>query len=88
MIRLLSTLESLPQSGPNKDIQLLISFDHFSLLETYLFLFSAKFPIAMTGQSIAAAAQPLILFSPTKLAAQWFPHNERAFANMLASMCN
>ena len=44
------------------------------------------FPIGLLGQCFAALAQPFILFSPTKLAAVWFPHSERALANMLASM--
>lgn len=35
---------------------------------------------------MAACAQPFIMFAPTKLAALWFAGNQRATANMLASM--
>ncbi|TSK45880.1 Major facilitator superfamily domain-containing protein 7 [Bagarius yarrelli] len=44
------------------------------------------FPIVMTGQVLCALAQPLVIFSPTKLAALWFPEHQRATANMIASM--
>lgn len=47
----------------------------------------AKFPVLMLGQTIAACAQPFVMFAPTKLAALWFPDSQRATANMLASMC-
>ncbi|KFQ04847.1 Major facilitator superfamily domain-containing protein 7-a, partial [Leptosomus discolor] len=40
------------------------------------------------GQCFCALAQPLIIFSPTKLAALWFPDHQRATANMIASMSN
>ncbi|XP_055647379.1 solute carrier family 49 member A3 isoform X3 [Falco biarmicus] len=40
------------------------------------------------GQCLCALAQPLIIFSPTKLAALWFPDHQRATANMIASMSN
>ena len=39
------------------------------------------------GQILAACAQPFVLFTPTKVSTLWFPSNERAVANMLASMC-
>uniref|UniRef100_UPI00358F1A97 solute carrier family 49 member A3 isoform X2 n=1 Tax=Myxine glutinosa TaxID=7769 RepID=UPI00358F1A97 len=44
------------------------------------------FPLVMTGQTVAALAQPLLLFAPTKMAAVWFPENQRAIANTIASM--
>ncbi|CAI5454749.1 unnamed protein product [Caenorhabditis angaria] len=47
-----------------------------------------RFPIAFTGQAVAAFAQPFVMFLPTKLAAYWFADNERALANTLASMSN
>ncbi|CAH1782577.1 unnamed protein product [Owenia fusiformis] len=47
-----------------------------------------KFPLVLTGQSIAASAQPLLLFAPTKMAALWFSDGQRATANMIASMSN
>ncbi|KAG8454940.1 hypothetical protein GDO86_001238 [Hymenochirus boettgeri] len=40
------------------------------------------------GQILCAAAQPLVLFLPAKLAAVWFPENQRATANMIASLSN
>ena len=40
----------------------------------------------MIGQTLAALAQPFLLGSPTKLAAVWFGANERATANMIASL--
>uniref|UniRef100_A0A3Q2ZLP3 Solute carrier family 49 member 3 n=1 Tax=Kryptolebias marmoratus TaxID=37003 RepID=A0A3Q2ZLP3_KRYMA len=46
------------------------------------------FPVVMLGQILGALAQPLIIFTPTKLAALWFPDHQRATANMFASMSN
>ncbi|KAL0974260.1 hypothetical protein UPYG_G00217860 [Umbra pygmaea] len=46
------------------------------------------FPVMMGGQTICAFAQPLIIFTPTKLAALWFPEHQRATANTIASMSN
>ncbi|ESO99043.1 hypothetical protein LOTGIDRAFT_53741, partial [Lottia gigantea] len=48
----------------------------------------AKFPVLLTGQILAACAQPFVMFCPTKLAAVWFPGSQRATANTLASMAN
>ncbi|XP_061690300.1 solute carrier family 49 member A3 isoform X1 [Syngnathoides biaculeatus] len=42
----------------------------------------------MVGQTISAVAQPLVIFTPTKMAALWFPDHQRATANMMASMAN
>nr|XP_003223401.1 PREDICTED: major facilitator superfamily domain-containing protein 7 [Anolis carolinensis] len=42
----------------------------------------------LVGQCLCAVAQPLIIFSPTKLAAVWFPEHQRATANMIGSMSN
>ncbi|XP_060935825.1 solute carrier family 49 member A3 [Limanda limanda] len=47
-----------------------------------------RFPLVMVGQTLGAVAQPLIIFTPTKLAALWFPDHQRATANMIASMSN
>ena len=44
--------------------------------------------LLFTGQIIAAAAQPVILDCPTMLAGTWFGENERAVANMVASVSN
>lgn len=45
------------------------------------------FPVVMVGQTLCSLAQPLVIFTPTKLAALWFPEHQRATANMIASMC-
>lgn len=45
-----------------------------------------RYPILLLGQTLAACAQPFVMFAPTKLAALWFPNNQRATANMIASM--
>uniref|UniRef100_A0A1A7X031 Major facilitator superfamily domain containing 7 n=1 Tax=Iconisemion striatum TaxID=60296 RepID=A0A1A7X031_9TELE len=47
-----------------------------------------KFLVVMLGQTFGAIAQTLIIFTPTKLAALWFPEDQRATANMLSSMSN
>ncbi|XP_072108249.1 solute carrier family 49 member A3-like isoform X1 [Mobula birostris] len=49
---------------------------------------SWKFPLLLLGQTFGAFAQPLVLFAPTKLAALWFPEQQRATANMISSMAN
>ncbi|KAL2089113.1 hypothetical protein ACEWY4_016012 [Coilia grayii] len=49
---------------------------------------AGRFPVVLGGQLLCAAAQPLVIFSPTKLAAVWFPQQQRASANMAASMAN
>lgn len=41
----------------------------------------------MGGQSVCALAQSLVIFSPAKVAALWFPEHQRATANMLATVC-
>ena len=45
------------------------------------------YPLVMSGQTLCAVAQPLVIFAPTKMAALWFSENQRATANMIASMC-
>ncbi|XP_041800009.1 solute carrier family 49 member A3 [Chelmon rostratus] len=50
--------------------------------------FTILYPVVMLGQTLGALAQPLIIFTPTKLAALWFPDHQRATANMIASMSN
>nr|XP_033773990.1 solute carrier family 49 member A3 isoform X2 [Geotrypetes seraphini] len=49
---------------------------------------SSRYVCLLIGQCFCAAAQPLVLFSPTKLAALWFPEHQRAIANMISSMSN
>ncbi|KAM5271280.1 solute carrier family 49 member A3 [Ctenodactylus gundi] len=46
------------------------------------------FAFFMSGQSLCALAQTLVISSPAKLAALWFPEHQRATANMIASMSN
>lgn len=45
------------------------------------------FAFLMSGQSLCALAQTLVIFSPAKLAALWFPEHQRATANMIGTMC-
>lgn len=47
-----------------------------------------QYILLITGQSLAACAQPFVVFCPTKLAALWFSGNQRATANMLSAMSN
>ena len=49
---------------------------------------SDRFLIVLLGQSIAACAQPFLMYLPTKLAAFWFPESQRAIANTIGSMSN
>ncbi|KAK2848785.1 hypothetical protein Q5P01_008619 [Channa striata] len=44
--------------------------------------------VVFLGQVLGAMAQPLIIFTPTKVAALWFPEHQRATANMITSMSN
>ncbi|KAM6220847.1 solute carrier family 49 member A3 [Rhynchocyon petersi] len=54
------------------------------------FLASLQHPFAyfLAGQSLCALAQTLVVFSPAKLAALWFPEHQRATANMIGTMSN
>ena len=44
-----------------------------------------RYAVLLTSQTVCACAQPFAMFSPTKLAAHWFPERQRTFANMIAS---
>ncbi|XP_076403232.1 solute carrier family 49 member A3 isoform X6 [Peromyscus maniculatus bairdii] len=46
------------------------------------------FAFFMSGQSLCAVAQTLVISSPAKLAALWFPEHQRATANMIGTMSN
>ncbi|XP_031193116.1 solute carrier family 49 member A3 isoform X3 [Mastomys coucha] len=46
------------------------------------------FAFFMSGQSLCALAQTLVISSPAKLAALWFPEHQRATANMIGTMSN
>ncbi|XP_035873635.1 solute carrier family 49 member A3 isoform X2 [Phyllostomus discolor] len=48
----------------------------------------SPFAFLMCGQSLCALAQTLVVFSPAKLAALWFPEHQRATANMIGTMAN
>lgn len=45
------------------------------------------FAFLMGGQSLCALAQSLVISSPAKLAALWFPEHQRAMANTIGMMC-
>jgi FLVCR family MFS transporter 7 len=47
-----------------------------------------RFPVGITGQAISAIAYPFIMFLPTKVAAAWFPDNQRALATTVGIMSN
>ncbi|XP_032189402.1 solute carrier family 49 member A3 isoform X4 [Mustela erminea] len=62
-----------------------------SVFRTLPFLFieiQDPFAFLMAGQSLCALAQTLVIFSPAKLAALWFPEHQRATANMIGTMSN
>ncbi|NXL84530.1 S49A3 protein, partial [Alectura lathami] len=59
----------------------------FSVLK-FMTLGSQNYWYLFVGQCLCALAQPLVIFSPTKLAALWFPDHQRATANMISSMSN
>ncbi len=44
------------------------------------------FIMAMVGQTLTAAAQPFVLYTPTTLANVWFGSKERAIATGLSSL--
>nr|XP_020449687.1 major facilitator superfamily domain-containing protein 7 [Monopterus albus] len=50
--------------------------------------FKIRYPVVMLGQTLGALAQPFFIFTPTKMAALWFPDHQRATANMITSMSN
>lgn len=58
----------------------------FSVMK-FMSLGSQNYWYLFAGQCLCALAQPLVIFSPTKLAALWFPDHQRATANMISSMC-
>ena len=46
------------------------------------------FAIALTGQFLAALAQPVFTNSPARISAEWFPRSERDLATLGASLSN
>lgn len=59
----------------------LASSDRFVTVPYRIFL-------AMSGQIVGAMAQPLAMFSPARLAALWFPPDQRALATTIGAMGN
>ncbi|CAD5235721.1 unnamed protein product [Bursaphelenchus xylophilus] len=57
------------------------------LASSYLEL-SYRFPVALTGQAIAAVAYPFIMFLPTKVAGTWFGADQRGLATTIGVMSN
>ncbi|XP_026186447.1 solute carrier family 49 member A3 [Mastacembelus armatus] len=68
-------------------LNMLGAFVRFFSMSEILTL-QVRYPVVMLGQTLGALAQPLIIFTPTKLAALWFPDHQRATANMISSMSN
>ena len=56
------------------------------LAEVCGWLSQHRFASVLVGQTIIALSQPFSLFSSTKLASAWFPDDQRAFANMVATL--
>ncbi|KAA3676975.1 MFS transporter, FLVCR family, MFS-domain-containing protein 7 [Paragonimus westermani] len=48
----------------------------------------ARLTVVVIGQVIASVAQPLCMFTPTKLALDWFPDGQRTIANTIGSLGN
>ncbi|GFO44746.1 major facilitator superfamily domain-containing protein 7-like [Plakobranchus ocellatus] len=49
---------------------------------------SNRFAVLILGQTIAACGQTFIMFTPAKIAALWFPDDQRTLATTIASMSN
>ncbi|THD22757.1 hypothetical protein D915_006690 [Fasciola hepatica] len=47
-----------------------------------------RLALIIVGQLIASFAQPLCMFTPVKLALDWFPENQHTIANTLGSLGN
>ncbi|KAI1722576.1 major facilitator superfamily domain-containing protein [Ditylenchus destructor] len=47
-----------------------------------------RFYLTLAGQTLAACAQPFVMYLPTKLASVWFPDSQRVLANSLGSLSN
>jgi len=47
----------------------------------------ARMAVVLTGQFIAATAQPFFLNAPPKFAAVWFSESSRAMATTIGSLC-
>lgn len=82
-----------PGSAPTPSLQTIVcAWLNFagSVFRTLPFMAGGiqdPFAFLMGGQSLCALAQTLVVFSPAKLAALWFPEHQRATANMIGTMC-
>ncbi|KAA0184256.1 Feline leukemia virus subgroup C receptor [Fasciolopsis buskii] len=47
-----------------------------------------RLALIIIGQLVASLAQPLCMFTPAKLALDWFPENQRTIANTIGSLGN
>ncbi|XP_071494741.1 solute carrier family 49 member A3-like [Diadema antillarum] len=57
-------------------------------LAVFKFCQDYRYVVVLVGQGVASLAQPCFLFTPTKVAATWFPESQRATANTLGSTSN
>lgn len=57
-------------------------------LSVFSFFSSHRYLVVMVGQGVASLAQPCFLFTPTKVAALWFPEGQRTTANTVGSTSN
>lgn len=78
--------------GLRRSVQVSATLNFIGALTRYLGDFLAtpyqRLVLVFVGQSIAAAAQPILLDTPTLLASRWFGENERGTANTIASVAN
>ncbi|GFS09373.1 major facilitator superfamily domain-containing protein 7-like [Elysia marginata] len=49
---------------------------------------SSQYAVLIMGQTIAACGQTFIMFTPAKVAALWFPDDQRTLATTIASLSN
>ncbi|CAD7675781.1 unnamed protein product [Nyctereutes procyonoides] len=60
----------------------------FRALSSLAIKIEDPFAFLMGGQSLCALVQTVVIFSPAKLAALWFPEHQRVTANMIGTMSN
>lgn len=47
---------------------------------------SARYPVAITGQTVASLAQPFAMSMPTKVSESWFSDQQRTFSTAIGAM--
>ncbi|XP_041476852.1 solute carrier family 49 member A3-like isoform X1 [Lytechinus variegatus] len=57
-------------------------------VSVFSFFSNYRYLVVMVGQGLASLAQPCFLFTPTKVAAVWFPEGQRTTANTVGSTSN